>query len=128
MIGYIAAFALAAVFSSSADARDSYDCADHVGIPPQERWSPSELQIRQLVGDFYSAFPSQEHFSIRMCGVTENGKQTMLVGALHIVDSKKVCDDELNFAVVYDPETRKFGDIIPHQKFCAGGDVVRRTQ
>lgn len=117
----------AVLCAGSAQARDSNDCADHVGIPVEERWSPSEAQIRQAIGDFYRFFPSQEHFSIRMCGVTENGAQVMIVGALHMVADKKVCDDDLNFAVLYDPNTRKFGDAVPHQKFCAGPDAVHRT-
>jgi hypothetical protein len=115
------------LFAGAAQARDSYDCADHVGISAQERWSPSEAQFRQAIGDFYRSFPSQEHFSIRMCGVTENGAQVMIVGALHMVADKKICDDDLNFAVLYDPNTRKFGDAVPHQTFCAGPDPVHRT-
>lgn len=121
------AVAFVVLCADMAQARDSYDCADHVGIPTQERWSPSEAQIRQVVSEFYRAFPSQEHFSIRMCGVTENGKQAMIVGALHMVRDKKVCDDDLNFAVLYDPDSHKFGDPVPHQKFCGGGDIVHRA-
>lgn len=117
MMRYAAVWALAVSCVSSACARDNYDCADNVGIPMDARWSPSNPQIMQLIGDFYPTFKLKEKFSLDMCGVWEDGKQVFLVDALHD-DSKETCGDELNFAVLYDPQTRKFSDVVPHQKLC----------
>ena len=65
-------------------------------------------------------------FMPRTCGTIENGRQMIMTGALHIVGDYALCDDDANFAVFFDPETRKFGEIIPHQKLCANGQKIRR--
>ena len=111
--------ALTILAAVPAAARDAYDCKDHAGIPPDARWSPTNEQMLQAIHDFYAKFASpQEKFNVRMCGVSEGGKQVMLVDALLADGSKELCGDAPNFAVLYDPETHEFADKVAHEKLC----------
>jgi hypothetical protein len=118
----------AALFTGSAQARDSYDCADYKNVAPEGWWSPSDDQKKQFYSDLEVAFPHWNDFMMRTCGVVEGGKQLILVGALHVVDEHAMCEDDANFGVLYDPQTRKFGDVVPHQKLCWHGDKIPRPQ
>lgn len=113
------ALALATLAVAPAASREAYDCKDHVGIPPDARWSPSQDQMFGTVHDFYAKFASpQVKFNVRMCGVSEGGEQVMLVNALVAEGSKELCGDAPNFAVLYDPETHEFSDAVPREKLC----------
>ena len=114
-------------FAVPAQARDTYDCAA-IGYTPESSWDLTETQGEQLYTDLDSAFPDHSNFMIRSCGVIESGKRLIVVGALHIVGDEASCDDEKNFGVLYDPETRKFSDVMPRQKLCANGMRIKRPQ
>jgi hypothetical protein len=118
----------AAAFAGQAQARDSYDCADFQHAFPEGSWSVSDEQKKQFYADLEAAFPNWNDFMTRTCGVVEGGKQMILVGALHVVDERAMCEDDANFGVLYDPQTRKFGDVAPHQKLCWHGDKIPRPQ
>ncbi len=113
------ALVLTIAFTNAAEARDAYDCSDHVGIPAAARWSPPNDQTMQTLHDFYAKFQTpQLKFNVRMCGVSEEAKQVILVDAVHIGDSSELCGDALNFAVLYDPGTRQFREPVPREKLC----------
>ena len=113
------ALMLVIAFASAAEARDAYDCRDHVGIPADARWSPANDQTMQTLHDFYAKFQTpQVKFNVRMCGVSEEGKQLILVDAVHIGDSTQLCGDALNFAVLYNIDTRQFREPVPREKLC----------
>jgi hypothetical protein len=115
------------LWASAAQARTSYDCAD-ISYNLGDSWEPTDWQQEQFYSDLAAAYPAQNDFMIRSCAVIEGGRKLFLVGALHIVDNSALCDDEANFGVLYDPATRKFGEVVPHQKLCGRGAKIPRPQ
>jgi hypothetical protein len=121
-------FAGTVLCAGAAQARDTYDCADYAHAAPEGWWHLTDEQEAQFYKDLHVAFPNWGDFMVRSCGVMEGGKQMVLVGALHVVDNYAMCEDEANFGVLYDPQTRKFGEVVPHQKLCWHGDKIPRPQ
>jgi len=121
----LAALACAALWAGPLQARTSYDCAD-ISYDLGDSWEPTDQQKAQLYSDMDAHFPARDDFMIRSCAVIEDGRKLFLVGALHIVDDLAICDDDTNFGVLYDPDTRKFGEVVPHQKLCGRGTKIPR--
>jgi len=102
----------------------SYDCAAEDSAPGGD-WHLTQPQFEQFLDDWHK-HDEWSAFMPRTCGTIENGQQMIMTGALHIVGDYALCDDDANFAIFYDPKTRTFGDVIPHQKLCANGQKIPR--
>lgn len=112
-LGWVAV--LAAVLCASGAQARSYDCAAPLD---GSTWAPTPAQVDQLLDDWSANSGLRaDDYVPRFCGVTESGRRVIMIGALHIVGDFALCDDPANFAVFYDPGTRRFSGRIPKQTF-----------
>jgi len=56
--------------------------------------------------------PNLDAYTFAFCGTNYRGHHVIIVDGVYGVLGAAVCDDTASFGVVYDPRTRRFGDIV----------------
>lgn len=93
----------------------AYDCANP-DAAPEGHWDMAQDQAKAFYTDAMSQ-PFASGFLLRFCGVIVKGEQLVMIGAIRMNGSERVCDDPSNFGLIYDPKKRSYGDKVVGQTF-----------
>jgi len=63
-----------------------------------------------------------DSYTLMFCSVTSGGRRYIIVDGIYMFQGVGVCDDLESFGVLYDPETKRFGEIIFPVIACAPSD------